>query len=305
MAWVWLIMSIDIWDSSVDGWHISPTLGTSEATWYSVWFSPSCPFLICWMASLCGIMEWMSMVSMYTMGCFTKIPMHLTVFNPRSIEPVASTMWKRNIHFWLFQKHLIILGQNCLILLPPYIFRVVQSTSSFFSALPLESIIAGHLSENIYWPYICTHMSVYFAFCLHGISFDLTICVFCIHVYPCEGLWSFSPLYVVDCCHCGALSYLLSCWFICDINGVNLGYTVKAVNCAIICNTNTAFALMKWMGDDLGSHGLVPGWYLMVVVCFLCNFCTCWPWFRLLLEDLHKLSKCPTWLHYTYGILHA
>ena len=49
-------------------------------------------------------------------------------------------------------------------------------------------------------------------------------------------------LYVVYCCHCGAIGYLLSCWVICDINGVNPGYIVKAVvNCAIICNTNTAF----------------------------------------------------------------
>ena len=48
------------------------------------------PFLICLLASLCGIMEWMLMVSMYTKGYFTKIPMCLRVFNPSSIGPVAS-----------------------------------------------------------------------------------------------------------------------------------------------------------------------------------------------------------------------
>ena len=38
------------------------------------------------------------------------------------------------------------------------------------------------------------------------------------------------------------LSYLLSCWVICDINGVNPGYIVQIViNCSIICNTSIAF----------------------------------------------------------------
>ena len=51
------------------------------------------------------------------------------------------------------------------------------------------------------------------------------------------------------------------------------------------------------MGADLGSDGLVPSRCLMVVVCFLCNLCTCSPWLGLLLEDLHTLAKCPSLLH--------
>ena len=227
----------------------SQPIGTQEATWISVWFSPSSPFLICWLASLFWIMEWMSRVSRYTMGCFPKISMHLRVFNPSSIGPVASTMWKRNLYFWMFQKHLIILTPNCLILLPPYAVRVVQSASSFFSALPLESNITRHSFLKTYIDMIfSTCTSVYLHFTWMEGPTDLTICVFWTHAYPCEGLWSFSLLYVVDHCHCGAISYLLSCWVICDINGFNPGYIVKAViNCAIT-STLMPSALMKWDG---------------------------------------------------------
>ena len=172
---------------------------------------------------------------MYTVGCFTKMSMYLRVFNASSVWPVASTMLKRNFHFWLVQKHLIFLSPNCLILLPAYAVRVVQSASSFFSTLPLESNIAGCSFLKTYIGMIfCTCTSVYFAFYLDGRSIDVIICVF---LDTCLSL-----LYVVYCCHCGAIGYLLSCWVICDINGVNSGYIVKVItNCAIICNTNTAF----------------------------------------------------------------
>ena len=238
------------------------------------------------------------MVSMYTMGCFTKIPMHLRAFSPSSIGPVASTMWKRNFNFWLFQKHLIILIPHCLILLPTYAVRLVQSASSFFSALPLASNIAGH-------SFLKTYIGMIFA----------PVAVSILHFTSMEGLlilpFVSSGHMVIPVKACD-LSPCCMLWITVTLEtrlpAELLGHMwhqwsqsrLHCQSCYQICHIlqhHAASALIKWMGADLGSDGLVPGRCLMVVVYFLCNFCTCWPWLQLLLEYLHTLAKCPTLQH--------
>ena len=84
-------------------------LHDSHLAWFSVW--TGC----------------MSIYSVKTLGCFWNIPIFLSVFNPKNMGPLACTMWKAGFMNKFSHLQLMALTPYCLIVLPPFAFRVVLS----------------------------------------------------------------------------------------------------------------------------------------------------------------------------------